>query len=1073
MKSSNQGYYRFPTIFNDQIVFVSEDDLWLTTTKGGQAIRLTANLGEISHPRFSPDGKYIAFTGREEGVSEIYVMPAEGGMAIRLTWQGSPCMVLTWQGNEIIYTTTFKQPMGRDQFLYKIPVTGGEPTKLSYGPVSQISFGKKGTVLGRYSNDLARWKRYRGGTAGDILIDENNSGQFHKWLDLKSNLTNPMWIGNRIYFLSDHEGIGNLYSAKPDGKDIQKHSSQKNFYARNASTDGKSIIYHAGGDLYCYDVEKAKEKKVEIVLNSPRIQLNRKFADVNKHLEEYTLSSDGGSILLTSRGKPFTMGNWEGNILQVGKKQGIRYRLSRLLKDQKHVVVLSDEGNVEHVEIHSLNNSDDYIVFPDLDLGRVVSMEITKNKQLLAAVNNRNELLLIDLEKKTKLIVDQNKFGMIWGYSWSPDGRYIAYSISINSKQSQINIYDTETKKIYTVTKPILMDYNPIFDPKGRYLYFMSNRTFNPMIDSIQFELAFPQSDKPYMITLQKDTTSPFLPALKPFKEVPEKPAEPAKKEGKATTKVKVEVIKPVIIDFEGIEDRVLGIPVPEGLYGDLKASEDRLFWTQYALKAMADFDFSDNPETANLIAYNFKTLETEVFLKDILSYDLNDACDVMAVHYQKGIRIIDAAHDPKQELACEDKPGRKTGWIDLNRIKLSIEPLNEWKQMYSEAWRLQREYYWVEDMAGINWKKVHDRYYPLIDRLGSRTEFSDLIWEMQGELGTSHCYEFGGDYKQKPRYGIGYLGADFKFDSKHKAYKITHIVKGDFWQNSTPFMLPGNHIEEGMLLLAINGEKVDIDNPPEKILINFAQQEVSLTVADKTGKNPREIRVKTLNNEMTPRYRDWVDANRKYVHEKTGGKIGYVHIPDMWVQGFSEFHRYFLQEIDRDGLLVDVRFNGGGSVSQLLLEKLARKRIGFDLTRWFGHEPYPSDSIGGPIIALTNEHAGSDGDIFSHAFKLMKLGKLVGKRTWGGVIGIWPRNWLVDGTITTQPEMSFWFKDVGWGVENYGTDPDIFVDILPQDYAAGKDPQLDVTIKEIMKDLKANPPMKPDFSHKPSRKLP
>jgi tricorn protease len=1072
MKSNSQGYYRFPTIFQDKIVFVAEDDLWMTTIKGGQAIRLTANLGEVSHPRFSPDGKNIAFTGREEGVSEIYVMPAEGGMATRLTFQGAACMSLAWLGDKIIYGSNFKLSLPHDMFLFEIPKSGGEPQKLNYGPISNISFGKKGTVLGRYSNDLARWKRYRGGTAGDILIDPDNSGQFHVWLNLKSNLTNPMWIGSRIYFLSDHEGISNLYSATPAGKDIKKHTNHKDYYLRNASTDGKSIIYHAGGDLYVYDVEKAKEKKIAVTFNSPRIQLNRKFVDITKHLEEYVLSGDGSSILINGRGKAFAMGNWEGSVLQLGKKQGIRYRLPQWLKDQKKVLVLSDEGNLEHLEIHNLEKPGTVEVFKDLNLGRVTNMMVAHHKPLVALINNRNELNIVDLVKKSKIIVDQNKFGLIWGYDWSPDGRYLAYSTGINNKQAQIRIYDTETKKIHPVTKPILIDYFPVFDPKGKYLFFMSVRTFNPMMDSIQFEMTFPQSDKPYMITLQKETTSPFLPEVKPFKETPEPPAEAAKKDGKST-KVKIDEVKPVIIDFDGIEDRILGIPVPEGLYGGLSAAEDKIFYMSNTLKAVSDFDWSDNPETSTLMSYNFKTLESEVFLKDILGYDINENRSILAVRFQKGIRIVDTSRDAKQELPAEDKPGRKSGWIDISRIKLCIEPLEEWKQMYSEAWRLQREYYWVENMAGIDWKKIHDRYYPLIGRLGSRTEFSDLVWEMQGELGTSHCYEFGGDYKQKPRYGVGFLGADFRYDATKKAYKITHIVKGDFWQNTTPFMLPGNHITEGMYLLAINGEKLDANNPPEKILINFAQQEVSLTVADKAGKNPRDIRVITLGGENSSRYRDWVDANRKYVHDKTDGKIGYVHIPDMWVKGFSEFHRYFLQETIRDGLLVDVRFNGGGSVSQLLLEKLARKRIGYDLTRWFGHESYPSDSIAGPIIALTNEHAGSDGDIFSHAFKLMKLGKLVGKRTWGGVIGIWPRNWLVDGTITTQPEMSFWFKDVGWGVENYGTDPDIFVDYLPQDYAAGKDPQLDRTIAEIMKDLKKNPPMKPDFSHKPSRKLP
>jgi len=340
----------------------------------------------------------------------------------------------------------------------------------------------------------------------------------------------------------------------------------------------------------------------------------------------------------------------------------------------------------------------------------------------------------------------------------------------------------------------------------------------------------------------------------------------------------------------------------------------------------------------------------------------------------------------------------------------------------------------------------------------------------MQGELGTSHCYEFGGDYRMGPSYPMGKLGVDWSFDPKKQEWKIQRILKGDFWasRDRSPLMHPGINIPVGSVVKAINGIELSAINTPERCLVNFAGQAVQLTVGDARGRNLRVVTVQPVGNEFPARYRDWVESNREYVHKKSRGKAGYIHIPDMGYGGLKEFHRYFLSELDYDALVVDVRYNGGGSVSPLLLEKLARKRIGYDYTRWFGTTPYPSESPAGALVCLTNEDAGSDGDIFSHAFKLMKLGKLIGKRTWGGVIGIWPRNWLVDGTITTQPEFSFWFKDVGWGVENYGTDPDIEVDNLPQDYMKGADPQLDMAIKVVLDELKKNPPLKPDFSNMP-----
>jgi tricorn protease len=430
---------------------------------------------------------------------------------------------------------------------------------------------------------------------------------------------------------------------------------------------------------------------------------------------------------------------------------------------------------------------------------------------------------------------------------------------------------------------------------------------------------------------------------------------------------------------------------------------------------------------------------------------------------------------------------------------------------MFREAWRLQRDHFWTNDMSSVDWQEVYRRYYPLIDRVTTRSEFSDLMWEMQGELGTSHAYEFGGDYRPSPRYDQGFLGADFAYDSESDGYRITHIVQGDAWVErwDSPLRRLGVNAQVGDILLAIDGQRLSQEISPQQLLVNRANVEVQLTVlsgsngakapsqpqtgekpttdsrpqtADRNGTNqdtdtqpstPHTVLVKTLRSEAEARYREWVEANRRLVHAETGGRVGYVHIPNMGAFGYAEFHRYYLAESEREGLIVDVRFNGGGNVSQLLLEKLARRRIGYNQSRYGVASPYPGHSVLGPLVALTNEFAGSDGDIFTHAFKVMHLGPVIGKRTWGGVIGIWPRHSLVDGTITTQPEFSYWFADVGWVVENYGTDPDIEVDIKPQDYVQGKDPQLERGLQEIMKLMEQNPPRLPDFGPKPSRALP
>jgi tricorn protease len=421
---------------------------------------------------------------------------------------------------------------------------------------------------------------------------------------------------------------------------------------------------------------------------------------------------------------------------------------------------------------------------------------------------------------------------------------------------------------------------------------------------------------------------------------------------------------------------------------------------------------------------------------------------------------------------------------------------------MFREAWRLQRDHFWTEDMSQVDWQEVYRRYYPLIDRVTTRSEFSDIMWEMQGELGTSHAYEFGGDYRPAPRYHQGFLGADFEYDAQTDGYRIRHIVQGDPWseQVDSPLRRIGVNVQVDDVLLAVDGQRLSRTVSPQQLLVNQANSEVQLTFALKNGAptepasnaskpkskgkkkksdqpapelQTRTVLVKTLRSETRALYREWVEQNRRRVHEASGDRVGYVHVPDMSPFGYAEFHRYYLAESEYEGLIIDVRFNGGGNVSQLLLEKLARRRLGYDQPRYGQVMPYPFHSVLGPMVALTNEYAGSDGDVFCHAFKMMGLGPLIGKRTWGGVIGIWPRHSLVDGTTTTQPEFSSWFEDVGWEIENYGTMPDIEVDIKPQDYIAGQDTQLERGIKEILKFMEETPARIPDFGPAPSLALP
>ena len=539
-----------------------------------------------------------------------------------------------------------------------------------------------------------------------------------------------------------------------------------------------------------------------------------------------------------------------------------------------------------------------------------------------------------------------------------------------------------------------------------------------------------------------------------------------------------------VRVDLPGIERRVAAFPVPEGRFDQIAGvAGDKVVWTLMPVAgAHGRGGHKDLP--GRLEVFDFGTQKAETLVERVDRFVIADDHSTLVLRQGKRVRAIraDRVPDPRERSVPQsDEPSRKSGWIDLSRVRVSVDPRREWRQMLHEVWRLQRDQFWVPDMSGVNWEAVYARYEPLLDRVATRSELSDLIWETQGELGTSHAYEMGGDHRRPPSVTLGNLAAEFTLGADGSSYEIARIVEGDPWDAAadSPLNAIGVQAQVGERVVAVNGQPVSRERPPQALLVHQANTKVELTLAPAAGTsgtsangnraaNGRTVVVTTLADEMPARYREWVERNRAWVHEKSKGRVGYLHLPDMMSAGFAEFHRYFGTECDRDALIVDVRYNRGGHVSQLLLEKVARRRLGYDLTRWGQPEPYPVESPAGPVVALTNEHAGSDGDIFSHCFKLMRIGKLVGTRTWGGVIGINPRHKLVDGSETTQPEYSFWFTDVGFAVENYGTDPEIEIDNAPQDGKTGRDRQLETALATALELADKATPSKPEFGEHP-----
>jgi tricorn protease len=1075
------GYYRHPTIHGDAIVFVCEDDLWSVPKDGGLARRLTANPGAASFPLFSPDGSRVAFSARDEGPTEAYVMDAEGGESTRLTWLGQTAHVAGWRpdGSSVLVATDWRQPFRLAMHLHEVPVEGGPPRPLRLGPSTTVAFqpGGKGMVIGRHTADPARWKRYGGGRAGTLWVDRKGAGDFEPLVRLRGNLASPMWIGSRVWFLSDHEGHGNLYSCTPAGGDLRRHTHHEDFYVRFPSTDGRRVVYHAGADLYVLDAAKgAAAEKVPVRVGSTRAQRKRRFVEPPRFLEGLDLHPKGHSIALSVRGSAFTMGLWEGAVTRHSDGKG-RARLARYLPDGERVAVLSDEGGEERLLVFSASGKGKPRRIA-ADLGRAIEMAVAPaGKDRVALSNHRQEVVLVDLATGKATVVERSEFDRIDGLAWSPDGRWLAYGFPTGRRTASIHLLDTATGKVVEATRPDFRDGQPAFDPEGRFLYFVSWRVFDPVYDSLYFDLGFPKGSRPCLLVLRDDLRSPFAPEPRPPQVEPPHAAAatapPSKRARNATPSA-------VRIDVKGLPDRVLAFPVPEGKYGRVVAAGGRVVFSAYPVEGALDFEWVSNAEpkaVGKLQAFSFETQKAETIAEKVTGFTTSLDGQVLAIRSGNRVRVIPAAVEPKAGRAHSDgakaEAGRESGWVDLGRLRAPVVPGEEWRQMYREAWRLQRDHFWVADMSGIDWDEVHDRYLPLVDRASTRGELSDLLWEMQGELGTSHCYELLGDYRPEPSWFHGFLGADLEQD-RTGAWRVAKVLRGDSWdpKRAGPLAAPGVGVREGDEILGVGGQAVSRDVSPHQLLVHLPDAEVSLAVRSGKGA-PRTVTVKTLKEEFGLRYREWVEANRERVHRETKGRCGYVHIPNMGPLGFSEFHRYYASEVDRDALLVDIRWNGGGHVSQLLLEKLARKRIAYNASRWQKPQSYPEDAPVGPMVALTNENAGSDGDIFSHSWKLHRLGPLIGKRTWGGVVGIWPRHALADGTITTQPEFAWWFQDVGWKVEGYGTDPDVEVEIRPQDHKAGRDTQLERGIAEVTRLLLESPSAAPNLEDRPARRPP
>ncbi len=1084
-------YLRFPALSDRHIAFVAEDDLWVAPAEGGDARRLTSGFGRVEHPAFSPDGSLIAFQSNAEGPVEVFVCPVTGGVPQRVTYEADASTVIGFRSDDtIVYGSGRGGALRSDRHLYTIRIDGTGCTRIPVGRAMHISFDETTdgdrVVLGLNATDSARWKRYRGGTAGDVWIGSLREQQFSRLIEVDGNPVLPTFCGDRVYVIDDSDGYGNLWSCTSDGNDLTQHTRHRDFYARHLKRHGATLVYQHGGRIRRYDTRSGQDSLVELNAAPSGTQLQRKFVDPHTQLQHLALSPDGKHLAAVVRGKCVTAAAWGGAVRRVGEASGVRYREAVWITGGEEIAVMSDAGGEEGIELHDVATGECRRRFVLPGSKRLKALYACPARRAVAATDVSGKLFYADVDNPDAAsVLADPRTGPIHDVAFSPDGAWLAYvePISWLVEGGRAHLLEIATGRSIRLNDDDVPTHSPAFDPKGRFLFVVSERTFNPAIDSSSFATACVQSSRIYAYVLASDQISPFDDRWREVLESEEKDKsdESDKDHGRGKSASGSETggdadaeVEPIRVDLEGLESRMAVCPhVHPGDYGDLHVDDDKLVFRSWPILGLLDHerdeDDLDHDLKPSLECYELRTGKLSTLIDAVKAIDVR-AGRTLALAEEE-LYLLETGEEPPKE---PPHPGhsRQSGTIDLDRLRVDVVPGDEWRQMFEEAWRLQRTHFWAENMAEVDWDDIRERYLPLVSRVTTRAELSDVIWEMQGELGTSHAYEWGGDYPARKAYPVGLLGVETTWDGT--GYRIDRFLEGDPWDPdvSSPLGAPGVRAEVGDRIVGVAGHAVSERDDPRRLLVHAAATDVEIVLEPAGGGERRRVDVRTLASEKRLRYRDWVRRTRRAVAEASDGRLGYVHVPNMSGLGLSEFLRSFRTESRRDGLIVDARSNGGGFVSQLIIERLRRRVIGWERPRYGRPETYPADTVRGPIVALCDQFAGSDGDIFSHAFKAYEIGTLVGKRTWGGVIGINVDFLLADGTTVTQPEFSCYFDGPGWNIENYGVDPDVEVDMDPASSAAGKDPQLERAIAIAMEQLETRSVGEPEWPPVPSRRF-
>jgi tricorn protease len=1069
------GFYRYPTVGGGAIVFASEGDLWKVPIAGGTAMRLTAHEGEEAFPKISPDGKYIAFTAQYDGNDDVYVMTASGGEPLRLTFHPASDVALGWTADGKILFRSRRDTPNNDFRIYKVSPEGGLPEMIPLEPAAWISFEPNGkrVAFQKLGLEFHNWKRYKGGEAEKIYVGTLDPCAFTTVTPYDGKNAFPMWAADgRIYFVTDRWGRPNLASMKPDGGDVKRLTTFEDYDVRWPYMGDGKIVYQHKTDIWIYDLASRTNQMVPIQLPSDRLQVREKFVDPKDYLKGWGLSKDGERIALETRGDLFVARTKKkGLIRRLTEGSASRNRTPAFSPDGSNVVAWTEVDGEEQLVLHSADNSEAPKQIGSVPPGWHFAPAWSPDGKKVAWGDQNYQVQVTDIASGQSVAVDKGEWE-INHYAWSPDSRYLAYELTLTSLLTQIRIWDGQSNRNYAVTEPAYGATYPAWDPKGKYLYYLSDRYFNPFLDRIESRFIVNEVTLPCVLALQADTTLPFAQRSDKDAEKPKekKDAKDKKDKDKDDKDSEEEKVEPIRIDFDGLMDRFVEVPVPPANYSDLTALDGKLHWLKTRDRGMMPYDSEDGDDESGseLQTYDIEKEKLSTVTSGVKDYAVSLDHKVLVYHTKEGFERIEAGATsaPKDDDAKDAK-------VDLSGWSLSVNPRAEWKQELHEAWRLQRDFFYDTNMHGVDWKAVWNQYGSLADRIGSRGDLADCLGEMFGELNVGHAYHGGGDIRSGKKVGTGLLAADLRYDPSSGFWQIEKIYRGDFpmpkW--TSPLSRPDLHITNGQWLVAIDGKPLEKGEDYLKRLANRAGQDVELSIADApTVKGARRVVVKTVGDDTQIRYADWVRANREYVDKKSNGQIGYIHLYDMSNRGLREFTRDYPSQWRKHGLIMDDRWNHGGFVASMILAELDRKILAVGGTRRGSTYTEPSQAFAGYLACLINRQGGSDCETFALGFKEFKMGPVIGTRTWGGWVGIRGDKPLRDGGYITQPEFGGWDpQGKDWIIEGHGIDPDIELDLNPDGLIHGQDIQLDRAIDDLMekiakdpRDLPHAPPIRP-----------